>query len=520
MMKKLLSVLVVIAMLACMLPVFAVSAQSAANPEVPVAKVDGKTATGAPVGTKTWSNDANGLKNNADKSIFVFDTEFEAGTIEWTMTTNGGDNGIIFGLEGESMDFWENGDRYYFVFANNNTGEMLLAKTGEGLGWCWMKAMPIPNFQKNATVDMKIEYDGDGHIKIYGNGALVYDYCDGKPLTGTRVGLRAGGANVTYTNINITTADKNPDKGIEGGKELPFAKVGDKTLTGYFSGGPWNNDGGKITITDTALTHDSWATTFIIDNDTLPLTDGSLTATVKPGNTNAVDNFLTGIIFGLEAEKNVTVWKNANYTPEYYVLFVSQGRVDDDHIANNVTRLVLAKGGTIVHDDKLTVLAEAKIADGYAYAGNEFATITATFKMVDGKLEITGSLADSDVTLSYVDEDPLTGSRYGFGARCAGSQLTSLVPVNNAPNAPDAPPATDPVDPPVTNPPATDPVDPPVTNDTTDDTTDDAITDDATPDDGADDPADEDSSTLIYIAVAGAVIAAAAVIILVIKKKK
>lgn len=516
MMKKLLSVLVVIAMLACMLPVFAVSAQSAANPEVPVAKVDGKTATGAPVGTKTWTNDANGLKNDADKSIFVFDAEFEAGTIEWTMTTNGGDNGIIFGLEGESMDFWETGDRYYFVFANNATGEMILAKTGEGLGWCWMKAMPIPNFQKNATVDMKVEYDGDGHIKIYGNGALVYDYCDGKPLTGTRVGLRAGGANVTYTNINITTADKNPDKGIEGGKELPFAKVGDKTLTGYFSGGPWNNDGGKITITDTALTHDSWATTFIIDNDTLPLTDGSLTATVKPGNTNAVDNFLTGIIFGLEAEKNVTVWKNANYTPEYYVLFVSQGRIDDDHIEQGATtKLVLAKGGTVVHDDKLTVLAEAKIADGYLYKGAETATITATFKMVDGKLEIAGSIEGyDDVTVSYTDEDPLTGTRYGFGARCGGSQLTSLVPVNNAG---DAPPATDPVDPPATNPPATDPVDPPATDaPATDDT---PTTDDGSTV-GADEEPAEDSSVLLYVGIAVAAVAVIAVVIIVIKKRK
>jgi hypothetical protein len=191
-MKKLLSVLLTVAMLACMLPVFAVSA---ANPEVPVAKIDGKVMTGATAsGNKTWNITADGLTNTDGGSIFVFDQEFKEGTIEWTMTTKGGDNGIVFGLEGESMDFWEAGDRYYFLFANNNTGEMILAKTGEGLGWCWMKAMPIPNFQKNATVDMKLVYDGDGHMEIYGNGALVYDYCDAKPLTGTRVGVRAGGA--------------------------------------------------------------------------------------------------------------------------------------------------------------------------------------------------------------------------------------------------------------------------------------------------------------------------------------
>ena len=428
-MKKLLSVLLTVAMLACMLPVFAVSA---ANPEVPVAKIDGKVMTGATAsGNKTWNITADGLTNTDGGSIFVFDQEFKEGTIEWTMTTKGGDNGIVFGLEGESMDFWEAGDRYYFLFANNNTGEMILAKTGEGLGWCWMKAMPIPNFQKNATVDMKLVYDGDGHMEIYGNGALVYDYCDAKPLTGTRVGVRAGGANVTYSNINITTSNEGPDGGIKGGVALPFAKNGDKTLTGYFSGGPWCNDGSKITVTDTALVHDTWATTFIIDNDNLPLTDGSLTGTVTPGNGNAVDNFLTGIIFGMEANKNVTVWKNANYSPEYYVLFISQGRIDDDHVEEKAsTKLVLAKGGTVVHDDKLTVLAETVIADGHVYNGTKDVTLKAEFKMVDGKLEIKG-FADGEQKLTYTDEDPLTGTRYGFSARCGGSKLTALVPVDN-----------------------------------------------------------------------------------------
>ena len=425
-MKKLLSILLTVAMLACLLPVFAVSA---ANPEVPVAKMDGVTMTGATAsGGKAWDNTADGLKNTQGNSIFVFDQEFKAGTIEATFT-KGSDSGIVFGLTGDSMDFWEQGVQYYFLFINGG-GELILAKTGDGIGWCWMKSMPIPGWGDKDTVDVKLVWSGKGHIEMWANGTMVYDYCDANPLTGTRVGVRAGGANINFSKINITTAEPS-DEGIKGGIALPFAKNGDKTLTGYFSGGPWLNDGSKITVTDTALVHDTWATTFIIDNDELPLTDGSLTGTVTPGNTNAVDNFLTGLVFGLEADKNVTVWKRNLYTPEYYVLFVSQGRIDDDHVESAaMTRLVLAKGGTINHDDKLTVLAEAKMADGHVYNGSKDVTLKAEFKMVDGKLEIKG-FADGEELLTYTDEDPLTGTRYGFSARCGGSKLTSLVPVNN-----------------------------------------------------------------------------------------
>ena len=142
-MKKLFSVLLVIAMLACMLPVFAVSA---ANPTVPVAKIDGKAMSGASARSgKDWTITADGLSNNQGDSIFVFDQEFKAGTVEMTMT-KGGDTGIIFGLTGDSMDFWEDKVQYYFLFVNNGSKEIILAKTGEGLGWCWMKSMDCPDY--------------------------------------------------------------------------------------------------------------------------------------------------------------------------------------------------------------------------------------------------------------------------------------------------------------------------------------------------------------------------------------
>ena len=46
----------------------------------------------------------------------------------------------------------------------------------------------------------------------------------------------------------------------------------------------------------------------------------------------------------------------------------------------------------------------------------------------------TGLISKSVIVMdtnSYTDEDPLTGTRYGFSARCGGSKLTALVPVDN-----------------------------------------------------------------------------------------
>ena len=520
-MKKLFSVLLVIAMLACMLPVFAVSA---ANPEVPVAKVDGVTATGATAsGNKVWNNTADGLINTEGNSIFVFDQEFKAGTVELTMT-KGGDTGIIFGLTGDSMDFWEDKVQYYFLFVNNSTKEIILAKTGDGIGWCWMKSMTCPDYDAKDTIDLKLVYSGKGHIEMWANGVMAYDYCDNNPLTGTRVGVRAGAANVTFTNINITTAEPS-DEGIKGGVELPFAKVGDKTLTGYVSGGPWTNDGSSATVTDTSLVHNTWATTFVIDNDTLPLKDGSLSATVRAGNTDVGANWLTGIFFGIEANKNVNLWKRNAYSPKAYVLFVDQNK-----------KLILSKAGMYNEDDRLEDLQVSEaIVENYEI-NKDFVEIKAEFKANDdGSLTIKG-YANGVQLIEYTDATPLTGERYGFGARCGGSELTSLVPVNNATVTPPAtedpvdPPATeDPVDPPVTedpvDPPVTeDPVDPPVTDaPTTDAPTTDAPSNDAgEPAGDASDAGDEESNfpVIPVVIAAVAVVAVVAVIVIVIKKKK
>ena len=416
-MKKLLSVLLTVAMLACMLPVFAVSA---ANPEVPVAKIDGTVMTGATAsGNKEWNISADGLKNTVGNSIFVFDQEFKAGTMELTMT-KGGDTGIVFGLTGDSMDFWEDKVQYYFLFINNGTKEIILAKTGEGIGWCWMKSMPCPDYDSKDTIDLKLVWSGKGHIEMWANGKLAYDYCDANPLTGTRVGVRAGNATINFSKINITTAEPS-DEGIKGGIELPFAKNGDKTLTGYFSGGPWCNDGSKITITDTSLTQDTWATTFVIDNDELPLIDGSLTSSVRAGNTGDKGaNWLTGIFFGIEATKNVTLWKRSAYSPKAYVLFVDQNK-----------KLILSKTGIFNEDDRLEDLQVSEgVVENYDIAV-DFVEIKAEFKAnEDGSLTIKG-YANGVQLIEYTDANPLTGTRYGVGARCGGSEYKSLVPVNN-----------------------------------------------------------------------------------------
>ena len=407
-MKRTLSLLLVAAMIVCMIPAFSVAIS--ADPVVTA----GKKAHGADM-TVTDTT----LTSTGNDSIYVFDQTFTAGTFEATLTkTQAGDDGIIFGLEGDSYDFWEGGDRYYFLFAASG-GDLILAKTGNGLGWCWMKSCEIPGWDHVSAVKLKVEYNGNGHIKIYANDNLAYDYCDGTPLTGNRFGVRAQKAGVTYSDIKVTSAEPT-NEGIAGGIVFDTARTTLGTVaTGYKSGGPWKNDGTAIAMNEdkTALVSGSWATAFIIDNDVLPLKDGSISARVKANI--ATDMNLVGIVFGLEADRNITVWKRSLYTNPYYILYVNQNG-----------KVIIAKGGVIPNQhDGLQELSAGSTIEGYSVPETKV-DLRVEFKETDGKLNIKGYVGET-LMVEYTDETPLTGTRYGVMGRCAGTTYYNLTAVNN-----------------------------------------------------------------------------------------
>lgn len=427
-MKKLFSVLLVVAMLACMLPVFAVSA--ATNYDVPTATIDGEAATGySACADKPWESTADGLINGGEGGgIFLFDKKAQAGTIEVTIDkTKSGDTGVVFGLQGESNDFWENHVQYYTALVNDY-GEVILAKCGEGVIWCWVKAIPIPNFNKANTV-LKIEWNGSGRIQVTANGQKVYDFCDTHPLTGDRFGLRAGFPGAVFKDITVTTAEVT-NEGAQGGIELPFATANGKPVTGYLTAGPWIGDQPNSTITETGLTTNAWTNMLMIE-DQMPLKSGSSLSAVVGTPAGRAPN-VTGIFFGLEGDKNSGTWADVRVNGYFYQLIINgagqlvltKNSLDPDYDPS------VPKDAWNENNDVFTTLAggnDAAKIDGFAHGG------TATLKVElvdndDGSLTILGYANDVKL-IEYTDATPCVGARYGFMARENGSTLGAMTAV-------------------------------------------------------------------------------------------
>lgn len=132
--------------------------------------------------------------------------EFVYGTLEATMTSNGGyaDNGIIFNLTpNETHSYWESDVAYYFFFINLNGGAYL-GKVDYGT-WKACEYLPVNNYNPNNTYRLKVVKD-DSTISCYINDELYFTHADEFPLEGTGYGLRAGGKNVSYTNVKCESS--------------------------------------------------------------------------------------------------------------------------------------------------------------------------------------------------------------------------------------------------------------------------------------------------------------------------
>lgn len=132
--------------------------------------------------------------------------EFVYGSLQATMNTNGGqaDNGIIFSLTtNETHTYWESDVSYYFFFINFSGGAYL-GKVDYGT-WTACQYAPISGYNPNSSYTLKVEKD-DTTINCYINDILYFTHADPFPLEGTGYGLRAGGTNVSYTNITCQSS--------------------------------------------------------------------------------------------------------------------------------------------------------------------------------------------------------------------------------------------------------------------------------------------------------------------------
>ena len=349
-----------------------------------------------------WKVDANGdlvaIGGDGDNNcMFIANATMSAGKISATLDRTANANshdGIVFGATGTDTWFWEGGARYYFMYMNKT--ELVLAKTGNGVGWQVGKRADTSSvWDGSSPVDLAVEYDENGRINCYVNDTLFISLTDSDALGGVRFGLRSKFKNVKWTSLEATPAEDAITTAFDNEIELPIASwTGNPELAlkGYTTqGAEWAADGKGYTVTDTSAVSKSWCNVFVVTNDKMPLTSkGSLTATFKAkSGSDANDN---GIIFGLQADSNVTVWESGWWSDQYYFLYVGDN--------NN---LILAKPGNGWSTLKGT---DNNCIEGYTH-GDEV-TIKAEFEPTDNGLLIKG-YANGVLLIEYTDVNPLTG---------------------------------------------------------------------------------------------------------------
>lgn len=234
-MKKLLSIALAGAMLACMLPM-AVSAAT----EVPIAKkADGTALSGDIVEAhlKSFTINENELSlGDCDQGYFIFDDEMQVGRLEGTIVTNaqsGSCSGIVFGLTDvdNDLNFWEgmdSGDVSFYWLMIDENNNVRLARVGANADYSnnpknvWKDMISnsdwvdLDNKEIDVTkgVTIAAEWDGNGNIKCYANDELIYDVTDSTPYTGSLYGVRMKAKSQSgayFTSIVAGVAEENND---------------------------------------------------------------------------------------------------------------------------------------------------------------------------------------------------------------------------------------------------------------------------------------------------------------------
>ena len=214
-MKKLVSAILTVAMLACAAMSLTVSAAEA-DPQVPVAKVGDKTLTGH-TAHGSWDITDTAATTKEAQSMLVFSNDkMEAGKLTATFDRGATPNtdGIIFCLDEGRDSFWQDdAPTYYFLYIKEN--KVGLVRTGHGngnLGFNDRGSYTIPEDKRDNVYTLTAEWDASGKITCYFEGEQVIEWTDGNPLPGTRYGLRASGVGVSFTSVVAEHGTPNPDR--------------------------------------------------------------------------------------------------------------------------------------------------------------------------------------------------------------------------------------------------------------------------------------------------------------------
>ena len=145
------------------------------------------------------------LKSTAANSIMASSKDsnpFRYGTVSCTVkgATNTTDNGIVFAFEGNTFE--GSNTSYYFFFI----GQSGFAHLGMVNNGSWKDLGSVQAF---SSVDSESEYElkvvwRGSRISCYINDVLYVAVHEYFPISGSRVGIRAGASGVTFKNFTVT----------------------------------------------------------------------------------------------------------------------------------------------------------------------------------------------------------------------------------------------------------------------------------------------------------------------------
>ncbi len=153
-------------------------------------------------------DDKNNFISQSDNSLIINkQDEFVYGhlSVDINIGNEKKDNGIIFSLEDNDLaNFWEGNQVSYYFYFISISGTAYLGKTDNG-NWSMLSEKVINNYSLNKTYNLKVEKD-DTTIRCFVDEELYLTYNDDSPLLGKKFGLRAGGSNVSYSNIECVSS--------------------------------------------------------------------------------------------------------------------------------------------------------------------------------------------------------------------------------------------------------------------------------------------------------------------------
>lgn len=314
-----------------------------------------------------------------DNSIIVHRTaSLEYGTISTSLKASEiGDNGIIFALDdGGNKSFWEHGVSYYFFFVSIS-GTAYLGKVSNN-SWTSLGVVRIPLYNLENEYALKVTRD-ETSILCYVNDELLLYCVDEYPLSGNKIGLRAGSKGTSFTELIVEQSgsfDYHDPEGfdIASGEMVQF----------------------QSTIKATQ------ANSLIVSKE--EKRQGTFKVRMYPGSmTN------NGIIFNLTAPSGSKEYYEREEGLSYYFFHIS---------TNSSARLLKFDG------ENAQVLSEFGLSAGWSGSRESLLTVIVNNNNIK-------CYVDDACYVNYTDSSFLPGSLYGLRASANGVLFANFETSNN-----------------------------------------------------------------------------------------